>query len=267
MANLASALAALSSLLAEDDENDYPPYSKPTRKADESSANQMTAKISFEETLNRMQQYKSKVDQRLEDRRQEKIENELREVIGRPSINSKSQQIKRPPLYMRVNQVLNEKNHHIKVLRSEAQSVKKAELDECTFQPNKSTKRTRTNEQFCLQSQGWTERRRQKLEKQVFERAQQEAKELTLRPSISKASSKLASKRNRTPVIERLTRSKTPDATQQDRSLTPTMRGQAKTPTRMQHTIESTFDLSNIENSFMTVEYKPDLEFMLKSLF
>lgn len=258
MANLASALAALSSLLAEE-ENDLP-----AQGLEESAGLPVTSRRFLKGTLTRMQQYQTKVDQRLEDRRQAKLEDELKEVIGKPTINSKSMQIKRPPLYMRVSQVLNEKNHHIKILRSEAQNLKKVELEECTFQPNKQTRRTRTNEQFCMQSQGWAEKKRQKLEKQAFELAQQEAKELTLKPHISKASHKIARKLPRVPVIERLTRSKTPDSIQLSRSLTPT-RAQVKTPTRA-HLKENMLDLSNIENSFMTVEYKPDLEFMLKSL-
>jgi hypothetical protein len=269
MANLASALAALSALLAQEEDDEASSTEHLPHKTQEGPSVSTTR--FQEETLTRMQQYQSKVDQRLEFMRQTALENELKEVKGRPKINSKSKQIKQAPLYLRVSQVLNEKNHHMTSLRTEAQSLKMAEFEECTFTPNMTTRSTRTSEQFCQQSQGWAEMKRQRLEKQAFERAQIETKELKFRPSISKASSRIASRKARGDVVERLTRSKTPEVGSKEnvkqgiRSVTPT-KAQTKAPSRMNCTGETVLDLSSIESSFVTVAYKPDLDFLLKNL-
>ena len=161
----------------------------------------------LELTVNRLSDFNTKKNNKIETLRKEQMISEIRSLQDRPNISENSKKIFKNyiPIHKRLDEVIKQKNEHIKGLQLESKLSKKNEFKvNCTFQPATSNILSRTSAELTEQTYNW-QHKKQQAQEELYKKKQDEIfSNVKLKPTISKKSLLLSVKRSLTPVFERL---------------------------------------------------------------
>lgn len=159
-------------------------------------------------TVSRLVSSNTKKLEKIESLRKDQLVSEIRTLQDRPNISENSKKIFKNyvPLYKRLNEVVKNKQEHIKSLQIEAEISKKAKFKvNCTFQPNNTSPISNgDNGEFAERMYRWEYHRKQKQERMKQMKFEESNFEMRQRPYISNKSQGLSENRSATPVFDRL---------------------------------------------------------------
>jgi hypothetical protein len=160
----------------------------------------------LESTYSRLENHSKKVQNWVEDQKKLKTSIELANMKEKPSINSTSRQFSKnvPPIYKRVDAILKQKRERLASLQKETQARTEEFSSTQTARNPNEPRRHRSLKEITTSLYTWDRKKQINNQKRLFEKNQSEKAEIKSKPDISPRSRKLASKRNSSPVYERL---------------------------------------------------------------
>lgn len=160
----------------------------------------------LESTYSRLENHSKKVQSWVEDQKKLKTSIELANMKEKPSINSTSRQFSKnvPPIYKRVDAILKQKRERLASLQKETQARAEEFSSTQTARNPNEPRRHRSLKEITTSLYTWDRKKQLNNQKRQFEKNQSEKAEIKAKPDISPRSRKLASKRDSSPVYERL---------------------------------------------------------------
>ena len=147
-------------------------------------------------TVSRFEEFESKKKERLENLRNERLQEQLSVLQDRPNVNPRSTKVQSElPLHQRFQAELRKRDDHLRQLQKTLETERKRKEDhECTFAPKVIKSKQHSTVSFVTRSQAWLEKKKQANAKKQEMLAMEETANCTLKPRINPVSVRLAEK-------------------------------------------------------------------------